>query len=273
MKRAYGQYLFDPPSAIQDTFEASMEELAALLQRRALAESGRVLTWDEALVDASMSKLSADAQTAVRQGRCLHLFFAGDGFRDWLAAAAPPLGPEQMGCIRALLVGQQTVMLHFRGGDSTAYLLQTAGRVSVRTRKPVGADAILNVFRGRKLRTVYLDMGVEHDRGTGDPDFEDVICTVAGVAAYMQAFPDMVVPGIPADLKNPNHFRKAVAKTVSVHSRVRVSDGAIPHYCTGHFRYLQSKRYTTMRFQTIFVPGFFVNGKAKTVLSPDTVPA
>jgi len=212
----------------------------------------------DAIKEASLYTVLAWAEAAVLESMSLHLFFRGPDFRTWLRKAAPPMLDEQFQCVLQFCRENGTLVLHFERGDSPAYLLVAARGIN-------GEEWVL-ASRGVKHHIVYFRAGAE----AYDEETSEVVDTISGAIAYIQAFPEMVVPGIPDDLKNPNHFRKVAAKkTVSMSPRLIESDGPCPHYRLGHFRLLSNERFINKKGQVIFVRGTFVKGRAKTVLPPE----
>lgn len=90
---------------------------------------------------------------------------------------------------------------------------------------------------------------------------------------YMKAFPECVIDGLPKGCKLDFSFKnKKIQLGISekiVEKTIKSDDGReiIPHFRSGHFRYLGSDYFTKKKGQVIFIDSCFVKGKnAKTVL-------
>lgn len=91
---------------------------------------------------------------------------------------------------------------------------------------------------------------------------------VLNMIFYMDAFPDKISNKPPEEMCDKLNFNNS--KTISIakdiedylHENREVS----PHLRRGHFRFLESERYTKKKGQTIFVKSSFVKGKAVTVM-------
>jgi len=95
-----------------------------------------------------------------------------------------------------------------------------------------------------------------------------------GLMAYVQAFPNMLVPGFPETMKERD-VRISLVPGIGKNHRIRVGktlklhpdflEHKDPHWRVGHLRYLRSERFTrnpdgSIRFT--HVKGCFVQGKA-----------
>lgn len=88
-----------------------------------------------------------------------------------------------------------------------------------------------------------------------------------GFSLYIDAFPDTVVPAKIEDVRHLNHY-KGVRHMVRQHPAIaEEARGAVsPHWRRGHFRVLESDKFVNKRFQTVYVRGTFVKGRAFEVL-------
>jgi hypothetical protein len=215
-----------------------------------------------AIAELSYCKTAMYGHKIAKAGNCTHYFFKGAGFYNWLEQAAPPLTDEHMAIISELCGKDKVVMFHYEGGLAPCYLAFIVKSIDYDMSEH--GDRLF-ISSGKNSRIVYSSPGHETD------DYEILKPTkiVAASMAYILAFPEMITDGIPDDLRHPNHYRKARAKTVGMSPEIIERDGPSPHFRVGHFRHLTSERYKTKRGQTVFVRGTFVKGKAATVLSPD----
>jgi len=104
-----------------------------------------------------------------------------------------------------------------------------------------------------------------------------IIQFAVNTVAYMNAFPDCVIDGVPEMVRqqqyyNENSLYLQISENV-VDSVMRTENGKIisPHFRRGHFRKLTAERYTKMRGQIIFVHETMVNGKAKSIYTSDNI--
>lgn len=83
---------------------------------------------------------------------------------------------------------------------------------------------------------------------------------------YIDAFPDAVTQGVPKDCSD-THIRRDMASVVSAAKQIKnmISNGICPHLRRGHFRFLQSDKFTNKRFQTVYVKPAIIGGTAETV--------
>jgi hypothetical protein len=106
--------------------------------------------------------------------------------------------------------------------------------------------------------------------GSGDMGDASWMCRVIfGFSLYIEAFPEVVADCQHGDIPHINYY-KGSGKTVCCNEIVaQENEGAAasPHFRRGHFRVLQSERYTKKRGQIVFVKGCFVRGQAFEVLS------
>ena len=101
-----------------------------------------------------------------------------------------------------------------------------------------------------------------------DSDGHDrLIKLIFGFSLYIDAFPDTVVSGHSEDIKHINYYngdRTVINRNEIVENEARC--GVSPHWRRGHFRLLTSERYKNKRWQTVYVKGAFIKGKALDVL-------
>ena len=83
---------------------------------------------------------------------------------------------------------------------------------------------------------------------------------------YIDAFPESVTDGVPKDCSD-THIRRDMASVISTAKQIKsmVTNGICPHLRRGHFRFLQSDKFTNKRFQTVYVKPAIIGGTAETV--------
>lgn len=211
-------------------------------------------TIEQVLQEASLADSAFIAERNMRAGDCLHIFFRGDNMEEWLIKAAPPFTEEQMLALKNSLFGSRsTICLHFRNGGPARLVILGC---------TLDSEELTQVMttRGGDHPVVFFNTG---PTDCLDPETIRERNLVVGAAAYITAFPDTVVPGIPDDARHPTHFRTQKCVSVSVAKQLR--SPASPHYRSGHFRVLTSPRFTHARGKVLFIHGCFVRGKAITV--------
>ena len=262
MKRAYSEYVYDNNLALARRM--TDDELRLTLHS----------AWVDNVTPAKDIRMIYDTtrmECFIKEGKCMHYFFTGEGMHDWLSNCATDFTDEHMSVIRNIPIQgvpyesetetrefvAKVFVLHFLGGNSPCYvgmaLLENTGWWACYV-----SDA--------KHNTVYFTKGSL--KGAPNP-LEKMTGTIAAALSYVKCFPDTVSVGVPADVKHPNHYRKCEAKSIGMHESLVERDGPSPHYRSGHFRYLESERFTKARFTTVFVHGTFVKGKSMVVLSPE----
>jgi hypothetical protein len=100
----------------------------------------------------------------------------------------------------------------------------------------------------------------------GDADW---ICRlVFGFSLYIEAFPETVVPSAVDNIHKVGHYdgQKHSVELNSVVKRENEKAATSPHFRRGHFRVLNSERFTKKQGQVVFVKGCFVRGQAFEVL-------
>lgn len=268
MKRAYGEYVFSKnlDVLLYMTDDERRDCITAWLMHLGAFEDET----DTALVEAIFF-LQAKVEKACRDGHCVHLFFKGEGFKEWLEGCGTTIAREQVSMFRSIAGDMRlnidggdslNIMLHFQGGTSHPYLFNYRECAEIPTREGTYTGWLLCCFRGRKHVATWFSEGKEvYD--------QSAMSLISSALAYMKCFPDAVKIGIPDDLKHPAHYRGKKSKYIIIHPSLVVRDGPCPHYRIGHFRFLSSERFKHKRGMTVFVHGAFIKGKAKTVLSPE----
>lgn len=88
---------------------------------------------------------------------------------------------------------------------------------------------------------------------------------ILGLGMYINSFPEMLRNGLPANFFKPElrcgiNRKINIDPTICFSAEERGEQG--PRFCPGHFRFLQSEKYTHKRFQTIFVRAYITKGAA-----------
>lgn len=89
--------------------------------------------------------------------------------------------------------------------------------------------------------------------------------------AYMEAFPECIVEGVPRYVKEPRKDNNFIVNVSDKVLEYQKDDGKMmrPHFRKGYYKRLSSDFYKNKKGQIIFVSETMVNGKAKTVYTKD----
>ena len=212
----------------------------------------------------------------VNAGKCVHLFVREESFLDWLVECSPTLNDGSPDAMREMAAGKICVF-HFptkskykcmaclyqdpceENGNKTSLLITF-------TQAGGGPDDLLgcSIHYSNDDHTAMSCFAKTHGR------------LLNALGLYLSCFPEMLKRGAPDDVKHPSHHQYQESKTIEVSPQVmeRGERGEVTaHFRIGHFRTLQSSRYTHKRFQVVFVKACFVNGEALTVLPPESPPS
>lgn len=220
--------------------------------------------------------------------KCTHIFMPSGEFCDWLEASAGDMAGEHVKRALQLLAGfsddpggdpdaPTTLVLHFPS-DSGRQSFAVSPIAWANDKTPEAerhgllsiAFSVVPKFGGYGVLSTVASCNVKMER-SGRMD--KILRLLCGLGQYINCFPETVVRGPPADLKHPSLHRYRAEVTLGISDKIKTSGGThaspVGHLRIGHFKTLRSERFTKKRFQTIFVHGCFVNGKAATVLSPE----
>ena len=88
---------------------------------------------------------------------------------------------------------------------------------------------------------------------------------------YINAFPECVIDGVPSGIKQ-NKTSKTISLSDKVISHTTCERGFVrPHFRSGYFRHLNSDYFVNCKGQVRFIASTMVKGKAKTVISNETI--
>jgi len=279
MKKAYSEYDWGSTESKNTQEYCYNNPTKAVVELVAFSESKnehRVNGFDNETIEtlkASSSVESWIAEYIARRGDCQHFFFQGYEFMKWLESCHSELDEDMVSipllrkAVKVDHSGQFTMpfMFHYEKGNSPCYLCRWVFREWLNENGLISRCAHLVIGRGSKIAALQWFPFVNGIL----PEHENDVKLCAASLCYLQAFPDMVKIGIPDNLKHAPRYKDSACFDVSVSPSLVVHGSPVPHYRSGHFRYLKSERFTKMRGKTIFVHGVFVKGKAQTVVSPD----
>ena len=267
MKKAYTEYASGARRAAKAQ-GVPVQELLQRLLARAKEDTAVAMAAAFALFD-----VDDDA------GRCRHVFLRTPEFCEWLVSCAKTLDPELVPKIQGAFPG--TACLHFPVSlGKWAAMIRPGGAealgflVCLSRESPFKGGGFLCNFDGRPADKAgaFRDLS-SAEAALAIPESSVIRVwyqrLIAGLALYMECFPEQVKPGIPDDACNPNHFRRMRAVTLAPAPEITLRDGPCPHYRSGHFALLSAARYVNMRGKVVFRHGTFVKGRAETVLAPE----
>lgn len=98
----------------------------------------------------------------------------------------------------------------------------------------------------------------------GFTDINDIhVVALLNLFLYMDAFPEAIKEGPPPVRMPAGHVSKRctiIGESEAIREVYR--NGVTPHMRRGHFRFLQSERFTSCRYKTVYVKPTMVKGKA-----------
>lgn len=206
----------------------------------------RALTSSTAAEDYASKGASVLAKFRILRGQCKHIFFTGEGIREWLMGCKCPPRVERM----------EEAMESYR--EDEAYLVYFNDNLpSVTIYRDSGQPRFLTAIIEENVLLIDLSFGAEDmsvDRGA-----EPLWNLVFAAAAYMHAFPETVSMGVPMELAETREFKSIKnARSVGIHEKIKVAGSQC--FVRGHFMYLASERYTTKRFERVFRVGHIRGG-------------
>jgi len=277
MKRTYTNY---SSQLKKITKTSTFDDYANFIENKIL-ECGNMSYSHEAMqefMELHATKILISMEYVLLGAKGLHFFLPDKNFCDWIVGCVQKLEPDHVEIITQMLGKKYVAAFHFpteakinsicfeiRNSEASYYLSHGIKKSeNDRSGKELyGAISLTNTFfscildgRIRAEYTLLRDSEMWY------------IKLIVGLGMYLSCFPDQIKPGIPDDLKHANHYG-GTKQTIGISETVMMRDGPTPHYRVGHFRILQSDRYTHKRGQAVFVQGCFVKGQAETVLAPN----
>lgn len=262
-KRAYTT--FSPPLKFYlKEAKLTFDEIAEKMEKAFNSE-------DEVLVPRGRSLLSAMAvDNLILKGHATHIFMPDLSFCNWLVSCVPSLEREHARVFDQI-IKNNAWCIHFPTASRKSSLGFCVPRKCIDALdSPEYSSLFMSFSLGNDegLAFFHAWLGKETiTNGRRDEAGFWYAKLVVGLGMYLSCFPDQIKPGIPDDLRHPNHFKGIQARTIGISEKVVMRDGPTPHYRVGHFRFLESERYKNKKGQAVFVHGCFVKGKAETVLA------
>ena len=216
----------------------------------------------------------------VISGHATHFFLPDVDFCNWIVECVPEDKWQYYAEVLQQEVGENVAsVFHFKTGqgkESCAIILPPAERI-IHSKKDPGTGQMILVLSysahcNEKIGAVLrLDKTLKESELKSDAVWYFKL--FIGLAMYIGCFPEVVKDGPPEDLKHPSNHAYRLQKTISISRSVVSGNSASPtaHFRRGHFRCLKSDKFKNKRFHVVFVRETFVNGNAKTVLTPEDV--
>jgi hypothetical protein len=164
------------------------------------------------------------------------------------------------------------VVVHFLGGQES-WLFYTNHAMGKGAEKHLGVKfPYMMVCHKRFLKRdgghySYFFMDRKNGRTTRDiTKSGEQLQFFIKLLIYIDAFPESVTDGVPKDCSD-THIRRDMASVVSTAKQIKsmATNGICPHLRRGHFRFLQSDKFTNKRFQIVYVKPAIIGGTAETV--------
>ena len=110
---------------------------------------------------------------------------------------------------------------------------------------------------------------LERDNSERSKKISSYLRLAVNTIAYMNAFPECIVDGVPNNIKE--EYSKSIKLSEKVVENLSDTKRMTPHFRRGYFKCLTSDFYTKKKGQIIFVKETMVNGNAKTVYTVDNL--
>jgi hypothetical protein len=235
----------------------------------------------------------------ILRGEAKHLFMPNKEFCDWLVSCVNKLQPEHA---RMLIenMGCEVGVLHFptdskitsvgfwipqeiiwkEKAENGYYDLRDVECLPDGTFRTRFDQMYISISRDFPSKVCVASMILRdlppNDEFKGSEYFMWYTKLIVGLGMYVSCFPETITEGVPEDLKHPSYHPYAKPFVIGVSNKIRgvgTGDSVNPHYRKGHWRLLQSEKFTHKRYQSIFVSECFIHGEADTILSPEQVSA
>jgi hypothetical protein len=232
---------------------------------------------------------SASMQLDVIENKATHLFITSEAFADWLVGCVSELGSSHAAVLQQEIGISKVGVIHFPTSSrksSCCFKVPKDPKIpqfDCDGRFTPGTETELN---GKQFGLIVMTWSAGNAENlavcqavTDEPCVLPQAAIwyaklIVGLGMYINCFPETVKDGFPDDLKHPSHHQYNDPKTIGIAEAVcfgGTHDSPMAHFRRGHFRVLRSEKFKNKRFQAVFVRETFVNGKAKTVLSPEEV--
>jgi hypothetical protein len=198
--------------------------------------------------------------------RSTHIFIQTKVFSDWLVDSFPENNAKENYESAAALSKNRQCVVHFPCGtglDSFMFFITKETNI------------LLSGSYGSKIGDAIAGDSW-FIKTTSDLDVDYYLRLICSIGLYVDCFPECVIQKLPEIVKHPSHHKYENSIELLPSEKIKASGThASPsaHFRSGHFRFLKSEKFTGKRFQTVFVSQAFVNGRAKTILSPDELQA
>ena len=205
----------------------------------------------------------------ILRGHATHLFCKKTLF-DWLISRAKDIeiNPQWVDALfKVDGEGRYTpIVLHVSGGGSPScvYGVEKSSRV------------IVLANNSHSMAQAYcISQNTQADRLEFQTDVGKKILScsmfIKGLSMYSKCCSNVIIEGVPDDLKHAPRFNSLSSRTIATHSDIVSEDHSAisPHFRNGCFHLLLSDKFTKKKGQIIFVRECFVKGQAKTVVDKE----
>lgn len=250
MKNFFGEYTFWVKQLKAVSGLSNVEVVDAI-------QDGSIKKWfNQDVSQSHLNKLMWEA--TVLECGADHFFVETERLAEYLSVCVPKYDYR---FLEVMLGGEKNVvgMIHTTGKKALAILFSIGDH---------GADYSLFFscprlgytmsFNNPKLKNLDIPQGEK-------PELEYLHSVLFGVGLYIKCFPKSLVQGFPESAKHPAHYKGEKCFSVGAVPQIIDRDRPSGHFRSGHFRFLEHPRYTTKRYQVVFVSDCFVNGRAQTV--------
>jgi hypothetical protein len=229
----------------------------------------------EILIDDGVGVYAIYIELLILQKKAVHLFLPGLDFCEWLISCVPVLEPNHAAALQQMLGVHVPGVLHFPTASkkiSMAFLIpKSSVPLKGNSNKEFNALITTASKEGKSFGLNQFLVSLEgSDKGSDAARWYAKL--IVGLGMYCNCFPETLRDGPPEDLKHPSFHQYESSKTIGISEKVfcfGTHESPVAHFRRGHFRILRSEKFKNKRFQAVFVKETFVNGKSKTVLSPE----
>lgn len=251
MKKTYSEY--NVCKAIRSAVSSSAECLSDLLIKEAIADIENNDRWAKFI--------AAALEALLLEGSTKHIFCSLSLF-EWLESKGADV-PITADHVSRLFFNEATkhptsLCIHVEGGNSPCGLV--CGKATIKNQ---AAIVVLTPQRLGKERFISWTSKPSKDCRSDNYRLERF---VNGLMLYISCFDNVLVDGVPEDMKHKGRFRTEKSFCLIPRKEIMGAGHVVsPHFRNGHFRLLTSPKFVNKRGQTVFVSECFVKGTAKTV--------
>jgi hypothetical protein len=248
----------------QTSWDELAEQFKSLGQESTMADSH--LSAPDQEWDSYLKRATFAMEWLVNKSDAVHIFIQSSNFVNWLISCVPDVFGDAKYLKDAISISENKFpcVVHFPTSSGYSSFIYWAGDQNKEL-------MLLDISRGNKSGIGTLAINANHI-GEIDKQWLPYVKIVLALGMYVSCFPETVKTGPPDDLRHPSLHSYKSSQTIEVSPKIvnPIShESPTAHFRKGHFRILQSEKFTNKRFQVIFVRQTFVKGKAVTIVSPE----